>query len=194
MADLHVVSLPAVAGGLEDDTVGRDHDGRADRRDIVDAVMRAEVVKDRVKTAVGEGRGNAGEGERGAEELLAERGAVRGVVAGAAVRRLVAEGLEGLAVVRKVRRQDGSVTYVVGSGVFLPDHDAERIALGQSEEVDVPLEDIDELRHELRLLAGAAQGLVERAVNEGGNRAANLMDLRRPRTDLSTVQAADGVE
>src|SRR6266446_4415233 len=144
MADLHVVSLPAVAGGLEDDAVGGHHDGRADRRAIVDAVMRAEVVKDRVKAAIGEGRRDAGEGERSAEELLAKRCAVRGVVASAPVRGLVAEGLEGLAVVREVRRQDGSVAYVIGSGVFLLNHDAERIALRQSEEVDVPLEYIDE--------------------------------------------------
>src|SRR5258708_1297724 len=194
VADLHVVSLAAVAGGLEDDTVGRDHDGRADRRAIVDAMMRAEVVKDRVKAAVGERRGDAGEGERGAEELLAERCAVRGVVAGAPVRRLVAEGLEGLAVVREVRRQDGSVADVVGSGVFLPNHDAERIALRQSEEVDVPLEGIDELRDEVWLLAGAAHGLVERAVDPGGNRGANLMELCWSGSDLEAVRAADGVE
>ena len=88
--------------------------------------------------------------QRRAEELLAERAAVARVVAGAAVGRLVAEGFVGLAVVREARGDDRAVADDVGAGELLLHDEAERVALLQREEIDVPLEDVDELLHELR--------------------------------------------
>src|SRR5205823_9385040 len=108
-------------------------DRRARRRAVVDAVMRPEVVQQRMEAAVGESRRDAGELQRRAEELLAERRSGARVIAGVSVGRFVAEGLVRLAVVREARGGDGAVAGEIAAGEAPFDHDAEGIAFLQGE-------------------------------------------------------------
>src|SRR5207253_1929756 len=147
--------------------VGGGHHRRSDRRAVVDTVVWAEVVEERMEAALREAGGDAAELQRGFEELLAERRAGARVVAGESVRRVVAERFVRQVVMREARGEDRAVSDEIAAGVALLHHHAERVALAQREEVDVPLEDVDELLHELRTLAGAAERFVERAVDRG---------------------------
>src|SRR5690242_8922697 len=103
--------------------------------------MRTEVVEQRVVAALREAGGDAGELQRRAEELLAERCPAARVVDGAAVGRLVTERLVQVAVVEETGGGDGPVADEVISCVALFHDEREGVALLEREEVDVPLED-----------------------------------------------------
>src|SRR5205807_2331100 len=160
VADADEVALAVVVRRGGDHAVGGGHHRRSRRRGVIDAVMRAEVVQQRMEAARRELRTDAAELQRRAQELFAERSAVARVVAGTAVR-VAAEGFESLAIVREARGHDRSVAGDVGSGELLLHDEAEGVALLQSEEIDVPLENVDELLDELRRFAGAAERLVK---------------------------------
>src|SRR5207244_6087186 len=113
-------------------------------------VMRAEVVEQRMEAMVRKARCDAGELQRRPEELLTQRRASSRVVAGVSIGRLVTEGLVRIAIVREARGDDGTVADDIAPREFLFHHHAEGIAFAEGKEVDVPLEDIDELLHELR--------------------------------------------
>src|SRR4051812_21555200 len=95
---------------------------------------------------------------------------------------------------REARCEDGTVADEVRSRVSFDDDEAEGVATLKLEEVDVPLEDVDELLHELRTFAFAAQGLVERAVDRGGNGRLYVARHGLMRRHVESVRGADGVD
>src|ERR1043165_6695755 len=195
VADADEVPLAAFVVRLEDNTVRRGHDGRAGGRAVVDAVVRSEGLQDRMKAALREVRRDAGELQRRAEELLAQRAAVARVVAGAAVRRFLAVGLVSLAAVREARGDDGAVAEEAAAAEALADDEAERVAATQGEEVDVPLEDVDELLDELRPFAGESQRLVQRGVDLRGDGGLDFLHLHFAVRDIEAARViAHGVE
>src|SRR5450755_1231790 len=124
VTDADEVAFSTFAARFHDHAIGRSHDRRADRRAVVDSMMRAEEMENRVIAPLGETGGDPGEFERSAQELFAERGALRRVIAGPAVG-LTAEGLVGLTVVNELRSKDGSVTDRIRAGELLVDDKAE---------------------------------------------------------------------
>src|ERR1051325_10170199 len=93
------------------------------------------------------------ERRRRLEEVRGGRRAAACVIAGAAVRHRLAEGLEDRVLVHEARGADRAIADEIVAGVMLRDDDAERVAFLQLEEIDVPLEDVDQLLHELRTFA-----------------------------------------
>src|ERR1051325_3803076 len=104
------------------------------------------------------------------------------------------ERLERLSFVRKPRRGDRSVADRIGAGELLVDHDAERVALLQGEEVDVPLEDVYELLDERRTLARAAHGVVERGVDVRGDYRVDATELGGAAGDVEARRRAHRVD
>src|ERR1051326_622403 len=195
VADADEVPLARFVARLDDDAVRGRHHRRADGRAVVDAVMRPEGVQDGMETALREMRGDVRVLQRRAKELLAQRRAVAGVVAGAAVRRLLAEGLVRRAAVREARGDDGAVAEEVAAAEALADDDAERVVALQREEVDVPLENVDELLNELRSLARESQRFVQRRVDARGDRGLDFLHLHLLLADVeAAVAVADRVE
>jgi hypothetical protein len=143
-----------------------------------------------MKAAPGEARRHARESERRLEELLAQRRAGAGVVAGASVRHVVTEGLVGDVLAGEPGRLDRAVADQIAAGVLLRHDETERVAFAQAEKVDVPLEHVDELLHELRTFTRAADGLVQRAVDRRRDRRLDLADFRLRRRH---VELAAGV-
>src|SRR5207253_2157734 len=98
------------------------------------------------------------------------------------------------AIARESRGGDRAVPGEIAAGEAPLHHDAERIAFFQREEIDVPLEDVDQLLRKLRRLAGAAQRLVKRGIDRRGDRRFDLALLGLARVDFEGRSVADGVD
>src|SRR5690606_33123307 len=99
MLEDHGVAVAAVGAGQDDLAIAGGLDGRAAWRGVVDALVRADLVQDRVAAALGEARADAREVHGGADERLADIVAFGGVVACLALAGGVADGGVGVAAV-----------------------------------------------------------------------------------------------
>src|SRR5687768_5711851 len=167
--DTDEVPLALFVAGLDYHAVGGRHHRRSSRRAVIDAVMRAEVLQNRMKATAAEARGDSRKLQWSLEELLAQRSAAASVVAGKSIRAFVTERFVGRAAMDEARRGDRPVADDVASREALADDEAERIALAKLEEIDVPLEHVHELLHELRTFAGVADRFIKGPVDGRGD-------------------------
>ncbi|MNZ91211.1 hypothetical protein D3C78_1101860 [compost metagenome] len=147
-------------------------DWRAPWCGVVDTLMGADLVQDRVLAAGREARTDAGEINRGADESLAHAVAVGGVIIGIALLVGVANGAVGLAAIGKAGREDIAVAnHFVAHDLLFVDH-VELITLANIlGEVDVvaknPCHVHGQAVRQACALAGGRQRALDHAVGVG---------------------------
>ena len=165
VAQVHHASGSAARARRHDDAVGhRDH-GRANRRPVVDAEMRAHLAQDRMQPRAGEsGRHDRLKLQRRREEEAFHRDAALVEVSGRAVLGREAHGANAPAVVHELRGEDRPVPAEgMVCAVLLFDGELELIAgLQLGVEIDLAAEDLCERERQLDRLAGRVHRRHER--------------------------------
>ena len=165
MPEVDLDAVAAVPSGVHHDAVGDGAHRSADRRPVVDREMRTHPAEDRMRPGVGEARGDARELERRLEEALPQR-LPRQIVVSEACRPLEADAAERLAPARVLGDQDSAVVDEVVAGVALLDQETKAVPGARvGGEVEVRGENLDQVEHEPRRLAGPLDRVEQRALH-----------------------------
>src|SRR2546427_12287391 len=165
MPEMDLDAVATVPSGMDDDAVRDGAHRRADRRSVVDRKMGTHPAEDRVRPRVGEARGDAGELERRLEEALPERLAGQ-VVVSVARRPLEPHAGERLAPARVLGDEDPAVVDEVVARVALLDQETKAVPGARvGGEVEVRGENLDQVEHEPRRLAGPLDRVEQRALH-----------------------------